>query len=100
MKIFISPAMVWEVEQEIERMTEEKVAALEASVAEVQISPRFTPVASPAGDKAVEFLDKAFSQIEEWIDLKIKDSRYKSLILTTLETAYVTVRFFVLKQLT
>jgi len=61
---------------------EAELLKLEQDVDDVQVSERFK---SPAGDLATEFLDKEFTRIEKWIELKLKDGRLKSIILTQLE---------------
>ena len=69
---------------------------IEAEVADVVPSEKFT---SPAGDVSLKFLDQEFTRIEKWIDAKLGESRYKSLILTQLELSYSVIRAFVAKAL-
>ena len=78
-------------------VTENKLKTIEASNADVETSLKFK---SPAGDVTLEFLDKEFTKIEQWIELKLPDSRYKSLAITFLEYMYPVIRSFIAKALT
>lgn len=78
-------------------MSEDKLKALEESVKGKHVSDTFK---SPAGDAALQFLDIKFTEIEEWVNLKLKDSRYKTLVISQLEMVFWICRTFVAKALT
>ncbi len=78
---------------------EQALKELEDSVKDVEVSQTFA-VKSPAGDISVEFLDKQFSRIEQWLELKLANSPHKGRVIALLEFGYPLLRNLVLRALT
>lgn len=78
------------------RMSEERLKALEASNADVAVSERYK---GPIGDLGLEFLDKEFSKLEEWVNIRLKDGIYKTLILGQMDILYAIMRTFLAKNI-
>lgn len=81
-----------------------KLAELEKRYEDVKVSQTFkgepSKVGSPAGDAALEFLDKHFTVLEEWLTEKLREGFIKTLILRQLPYLYMLIRSAVEKALT
>ncbi len=83
-------------------MSEERIKELETLFDGVETSHTLKeePRGSPAGDKALPLLDKAFTVIEEYLTLKLGNSFGKAIVLTQVRYLYLLLRSTVEHALT
>jgi hypothetical protein len=79
------------------------LAKLEKRYEDVKVSPSFKGethgLSSLAGDKALEFIDKNFTVLEDYLKIVLKDGLVKTLILRQLPYFYLLLRSAVEKAL-
>lgn len=83
---------------------QERIKELEAKFADVEVSSSLTSGVderreSQAGDVALQYLDKAFSVVEEYLSLKLGSSLLKPLVLTQVKFAFMLLRTVVAQAL-
>ena len=83
-------------DQQPQTHNESRLQEIENSLANVQVSSELTQgshgFGSPAGDIALPYLDKAFSQLNEYLTLKLPDGIAKTLVLAQIKYLYLLVR--------
>lgn len=75
-------------------MSEDRLKEIEGLFASVEVDKGklSAPLESPAGDAAVEFLDKQFTILNEWLSLKLKDGLVKTIVISQVNYLYAAIR--------